>query len=853
MEDKLCLLVCEDLEREARSVIESEGLEHVALVTFPAGCGRLELQAMRNLLSDCREKYQRVHLLGGCCLSGSEELEAYRAPKAQTCFHLLQSRDFVDGYLEEGCYLVTPGWLANWRRYIDGWGFDRETARQFFGESASRLALLDTGVWEKTDENLREFSEFVGLPCQTVKIGFDFFRLALSRLVLEWRLSAAPVKTNPAPASYAMALDLVGGLTRPVAEREAIESIFDLFGSLFAPEAMAYLPVNNGAPGELQVRSRTPIDLRGTRARLAGFLGGSAWTESGAGFAMPIGGQSDVLGILEIDKLAFPEHREEYLNLALSLNHVCRMAIQNARTYESLERARGSLQESEQRWATTLSSIGDAVIATDMAGRVTFMNAVAEALTGWMPSEAAGRHITEIFNVVNEYTRERVENPAIRVIQEGVTVGLANHTVLVRKDGTEVAIDDSGAPIRDRYGTLRGVVLVFHDITERRKAEGNLRDREAELSVILESVPLLMMVVDSDRNVVRVNGAAERFAGHSAREMLGLRSGNALGCLHTWDDPRGCGFGPACQACQMRLTMLDTLETGKTHESVEWGLPFVRGSQREELFLRFSTIRLPTQKRQALICIEDITERKKLERMKDEFIGMVSHELRTPLTVIIGALTVATTPGVSEEDARELLQDAVAQSHELAAMVENLLELSRHQADRLTLAPESVDIGQVVGSVVDRLKGQSAIHQLTTDIPATLPGIRADRIRVERILYNLVHNGIKYSPSGGEVRIFAGQLHGDLIVGVRDHGIGITPEGRERLFQSFERLNEAGGRTIAGVGLGLRVCQLLVEAHGGRIWVESTPGRGATFFFTLPNRLQDRSQSDQQTGTAGPV
>ncbi len=134
------------------------------------------------------------------------------------------------------------------------------------------------------------------------------------------------------------------------------------------------------------------------------------------------------------------------------------------------KRAEIALLESEQRWATTLASIGDAVIATDLTGRLTFMNAVAENLTGWTLKEASMKPVTEVFSIINEHTRQRVKDPVAKVIENGMIVGLANHTVLVRKDGTEVPIDDSGAPIMDKNGKTTGVVLVFRDITERKQA-----------------------------------------------------------------------------------------------------------------------------------------------------------------------------------------------------------------------------------------------------------------------------------------------------------------------------------------------------------------------------------------------
>ena len=151
---------------------------------------------------------------------------------------------------------------------------------------------------------------------------------------------------------------------------------------------------------------------------------------------------------------------------------------------DPMKQSETALRESEQRWATTLASIGDAVIATDVTGEVRFMNGVAEKLTGWTLNEAAQKPIKKVFTIINEQTRRKVADPVKIVLEKGVVVGLANHTVLVRKDGTETSIDDSGAPIKDRDGRIVGVVLIFRDITERKKAEAKMQQQNAILEGI---------------------------------------------------------------------------------------------------------------------------------------------------------------------------------------------------------------------------------------------------------------------------------------------------------------------------------------------------------------------------------
>lgn len=170
--------------------------------------------------------------------------------------------------------------------------------------------------------------------------------------------------------------------------------------------------------------------------------------------------------------------RREAVNSFISLNlRIEQLTLEVRRRRE----AEQSLHAERETLRVTLESIGDAVIATDEHGRVTFLNPVAEALTGWRRDEAVRRDIAEVFVIVNEYTRASVESPVDRVIREGVVVGLANHTLLIRRDGSEIAIDDSGAPIRDDRGRLQGVVLVFHDITDRRHLERELEARNRRL------------------------------------------------------------------------------------------------------------------------------------------------------------------------------------------------------------------------------------------------------------------------------------------------------------------------------------------------------------------------------------
>lgn len=176
-----------------------------------------------------------------------------------------------------------------------------------------------------------------------------------------------------------------------------------------------------------------------------------------------------------------------------------------------------ALRESQERWSTTLASIGDAVIATDTEGKVTFMNPVAETLTGWKLDEANQKPITEIFRIINEQTRAIVESPVVKVLKLGLIIGLANHTILIRKDGSEVPIDDSGAPIVTEGGKTCGVVLVFRDISERKKTEDALQRQAA----LIDLSPDAIIVRKIDGTITFWSKGAEKLYGWTEKEAIG--------------------------------------------------------------------------------------------------------------------------------------------------------------------------------------------------------------------------------------------------------------------------------------------------------------------------------------------
>jgi PAS domain S-box-containing protein len=225
----------------------------------------------------------------------------------------------------------------------------------------------------------------------------------------------------------------------------------------------------------------------------------------------------NTIGSGNLEYVIKTKSQDEISELSHSFNQMTTNLKTVTASKTDLEKAQTSLRESEQRWATTLASIGDAVIATDVSGKVTFMNGVAEELTGWTLSEASQKPVKTVFKIINEQTRSEVEDPVIKVLEKGMIVGLANHTVLIRKNGTEIAIDDSGAPIRDKEGKTTGVVLIFRDITERKKAEEATK-RQASL---IDLSPDAIIVRTIDGTITFWSKGAEKLYGWTFSEAIG--------------------------------------------------------------------------------------------------------------------------------------------------------------------------------------------------------------------------------------------------------------------------------------------------------------------------------------------
>ncbi len=493
MTGKLCLLCCGNFLPEIEAAVAAEGWGDVSVAAFPARCGHppTNWDELRPLVpADCTA----VAVLGRACLHGLEappnDWPPVRRRLQENCFHLVAGATPVAEAIGRGAYLITPGWLRDWRRKVAEMGFDATTAPDFFHGFARSLELLDTGVVPDADRLLVELAATLDLPAGRTAVGIDYTRLLLGRWVAEWRLEEAHREARErdrdhsrAVADLTAAMDVLGQLAQLKDEAETVAAIEDLFRMLFAPQDLFLVRF---AEGTAQAIDALPQALA---AQLAALKEDWAWTASGSGFLLRIGRSRELLAVVIVDRLAFPEFRERYLNLALSVADVCGLAIENARSFHRLKETEAALRKSEfsLKIAQAIAHLGH--WEWDVASGDMRWSDETYRILGYEPHALAPSDDT-FFLVIHPDDREMV-GEHIRQARQGHSFDLEYRVVLpggsvrvVHGMGTALRADVAGQP--RLIGTIQDLTAhaplellgVIQDITDRKELEWRLA-REA--------------------------------------------------------------------------------------------------------------------------------------------------------------------------------------------------------------------------------------------------------------------------------------------------------------------------------------------------------------------------------------
>jgi PAS domain S-box-containing protein len=510
------------------------------------------------------------------------------------------------------------------------------------------------------------------------------------------------------------------------------------------------------------------------------------------------------------------DHEEEQLRSA---------ALESSRTILlARKRAEEDLRKRSEWLRITLASIGDAVISTDAEGRVTFMNGVAESLTAWTQSDAMGRPLSEIFQIVDERTRQPGPNPALRALREGTVVGLANHTILIARDGTERPIDDSAAPIRDDAGTAVGAVLVFRDVTERRIAE----EAQARLAAIVESSQDAIISKTLDGVIRTWNTGAERLFDYTPGEAIGQPITMIIP-----PDRRDEEYEILARISRgERIEHFETIRVSKLGRKINISLTVSPIRDSDGLIVGASKV------------ARDITDRKRVEKAleeanqrKDQFIALLAHELRNPLAPLRNGLQVIRLAGDDPSAvalAREMMDRQL--SH-MVRLIDDLLDISRVSQNKMELRRSRVLLKDVISSAVETARPaiEEAGHEFTIRLPPEPVYLDADLTRLAQVFSNLLNNSAKYTERGGRIWLSAEREGGEVTVYVRDTGLGIPANDLPRIFEMFSQVDRSIERSTGGLGIGLALVKGLVEMHGGTVTATSAgQGKGSTFAVKLP-------------------
>jgi PAS domain S-box-containing protein len=525
---------------------------------------------------------------------------------------------------------------------------------------------------------------------------------------------------------------------------------------------------------------------------------------------------------------------EDYLVKGPALDglpQAVRSAVEKVSLRRQIEEQRREIEWSRNQLRVTLASIGDAVIATDPAGNVTFLNPVAERLTGWQSEDARGLPLPEVFVIVNEETRNAAANPALRALREGTIVGLANHTVLIGKDGSERTIDDSAAPIRDEMGDLYGAVLVFRDVTERRRTEQSLLLQSRVLDSMTEGVS----VADEAGVIFYTNPAEDRMFGYDRGELVG----KPVTIQNDYPPPEN----------ERRVNeVIEQLKVGGAWTG-EW-----RNRRKDgTAFTSYAWITaLEVSGKRCFVCVqEDVTDRKRLEdelqlrvnelgladKRKDEFLAMLAHELRNPLAPLKNSLHVLKLKSDDWKTVAQVRERMERQVGHLSRLVDDLLDVSRITQGKVTLKLERLDLARLARECVTdhRSLFNAARVAFSAETPETPVWVTGDATRLTQVVDNFLTNALKFTNPDGEVSVVVGTEGGRAKLCVRDNGIGIDPHVLPTVFDVFAQADRSLDRSRGGLGLGLAIVRGLIELHGGSVTARSEGlGRGTEMIVSLP-------------------
>jgi PAS domain S-box-containing protein len=478
----------------------------------------------------------------------------------------------------------------------------------------------------------------------------------------------------------------------------------------------------------------------------------------------------------------------------------------------SRESFQAALREAMDRYHSLMQSVRDVIFAVSARGRVESFNSAFDALTGLNWKDHVMQRVLPLIH------REDRKAAAHAFLLTLAGEEVPPFELRIRHSRGEWVFIECSLTRQDRPGQPLSVTGIARDVTESRRSKAELVVRDRAIAATSEGIAITDSRMPGNL-ITFVNSGFERLTGYAAQDAIGKSLEELL-------------RGPDTSAASTRRLEQAIAEcqpvTLEMRAQRQDGQPFWAR-------LVITPVRdgrnLPAN---FVAIVSDISPQKEAERMKNEFVSTVSHELRTPLTSLRGFAELMLERKYPPEKQRKFIQIIHRESTRLSNLINDFLDVQRMEAGRQDYRFSKVSLPHILNDTAALFRPTSPMHQFEVECQEDLPDVRAEVDRLRQITTNLLSNAVKFSPKGGHVTLKAHRDGPMIEVSVADEGIGIPAEAIEKLFQKFYRVDNAATRKIGRTGLGLSIVKQIVDAHGGKIWVESKLGEGARFIFTLP-------------------